>query len=86
MAANNSTKQKSNNKPAKQDKKGKKEGSLRTYLKNVKSELRRVVWPTKNEVINYSVVVVATLIFFGVLIYIVDTLIIPIFVAFAGLR
>ncbi len=87
MAAKNNAQQKQNKKPVKQNKKEKGEdSSLKFYLKNVRSELKRVVWPTKSEVINYSLVVVATLIFFGVLIYIVDTLIIPVFVAFAGLR
>ncbi len=87
MAAKNNAQQKQNKKPVKQNKKEKGEdSSLKSYLKNVRSELKRVVWPTKSEVINYSLVVVATLIFFGVLIYIVDTLIIPVFVAFAGLR
>lgn len=59
---------------------------FRTYIKDVKSELHRVVWPTKHDVLNYTIVVLATLVFFGGLIYIIDSLIIPIFVAFAGLR
>lgn len=57
-----------------------------SYIKDVKSELHRVVWPTKHDVLNYTMVVLATLVFFGVLIYVIDSLIIPIFVAFAGLR
>lgn len=56
------------------------------YLKDVKHELHRVVWPTKPEILNYTLVVLATLVFFGALIYIIDSLIIPLFVAFAGLR
>ena len=32
------------------------------YLREVRSELRRVNWPTRREVINYTIVVVATLI------------------------
>lgn len=56
------------------------------YLKDVKAELHRVVWPTKGEVMQYTGVVLSTLIFFGVLIYIIDSLVIPLFVAFSGLR
>ncbi len=33
----------------------------RQYLSEVKSELRRVSWPTRNEVINYTIVVLVTL-------------------------
>jgi preprotein translocase subunit SecE len=35
----------------------------RQYASEVRSEMRRVSWPTRNEVINYSIVVLATLIF-----------------------
>ncbi|MEZ5376454.1 MAG: preprotein translocase subunit SecE [Acidimicrobiales bacterium] len=35
---------------------------LRQYTSEVKTELRRVQWPTKNEVINYTMVVIVTLI------------------------
>lgn len=81
----------SKNKPvkAKSKKEIKKEGALSRfggYIKDVKAELHRVVWPTKNDVVSYTLVVLSTLIFFGVLIYIIDSLVVPIFVAFAGLR
>lgn len=42
------------------------------YLKGVKTELKRVVWPGREEVINSSVVVVVTLVFFAVFCLIVD--------------
>ena len=32
------------------------------YIREVRSELRRVNWPTRREVINYTIVVMATLI------------------------
>lgn len=50
---------------------------LRGYLKDVRSEVKRVVWPTKQEVINSSLVVVAALVFFGVFIYLIDTAVVP---------
>ena len=47
-----------------------------TYFKNVKSEMQRVIWPTRKELLNASLVVIGALIFFGVLIAIVDNLVI----------
>jgi preprotein translocase subunit SecE len=44
------------------------------YLKNVRTELRRVVWPTRKEVLNSSVIVVITLVFFIFFTLIVDSL------------
>ena len=47
-----------------------------TYFHDVRSEMKRVVWPTRAEVLNSSVVVVTTLIFFIVFILIVDQVVI----------
>ena len=46
------------------------------YCKDVKSELQRVVWPTKRELINASLIVIGAIIFFGVLIAIIDNIIV----------
>ena len=46
---------------------------LKDYLHNVKLEMKRVTWPTKQEVINCSIIVVCTLIFFGVFIFLIDS-------------
>ncbi|HYN98520.1 MAG TPA: preprotein translocase subunit SecE [Actinomycetota bacterium] len=43
-----------------------------TFLKEVKGELGRVAWPTRQEVITYSVVVLVTVIFFMVVIAGID--------------
>lgn len=89
-AVTNSSAQQGKNKPAKNNPKKSDNTSIvkrgTGYLKDVKSELHRVVWPTKNDVVNYTLVVLGTLVFFGVLITIIDSIIIPVFVAFAGLR
>ena len=45
---------------------------LGAYLKGVKTELKRVVWPGREEVINSSIVVVVTLVFFALFSLIVD--------------
>ena len=47
-----------------------------TYFRDVRSEMKRVEWPTRAEVLNSSVVVVTTLIFFIVFILIVDQVVI----------
>jgi len=44
------------------------------YLKDVRTELRRVIWPSKAEVINSSIVVIVTLIFFVLFTLIVDNI------------
>jgi preprotein translocase subunit SecE len=43
--------------PAKQERTG-----LGTFLKEVRQELRKVAWPTRAEVINYSIIVLVTLV------------------------
>lgn len=48
------------------------------YLKDVRAEMRRVVWPTRSEVGNSSVVVVTTLVIFIVLIFVFDQVILRI--------
>lgn len=45
---------------------------LGQYFKDVRSEMRRVVWPNRQEVLNSSVVVIVTLLFFVAFTLIVD--------------
>jgi preprotein translocase subunit SecE len=47
---------------------------LRTFLHEVRSELRRVTWPPKTEVYPTTIVVIVTTIIFGVLLYGVDVI------------
>ena len=42
------------------------------YLHDVQAEMRRVVWPSRKEVINSSGIVITTLVIFVVLILIYD--------------
>lgn len=46
------------------------------YCKEVKGEMQRVVWPTRPELLNASLIVVAALVFFGVGIAIIDNIIV----------
>jgi preprotein translocase subunit SecE len=51
---------------------------LGQYFRDVRGEMRRVVWPNRQEVLNSSVVVIVTLIFFVVFTLIVDTAVVQV--------
>lgn len=51
---------------------GKKKFSLKKYWKDLKSEFRKVVWPTKKQVINNTGVVLVTMAVVGVFIWALD--------------
>ena len=56
------------------------------FLRDVRAEMKRVTWPSRQDVIRWSGVVVGALIFFGVYVAILDNLIItPGLVALSGL-
>jgi preprotein translocase subunit SecE len=42
------------------------------FLKDVKSELKKVTWPSRNEVYSTTVVVIAATIFFGFYLFFMD--------------
>ena len=48
--------------------------------------MHRVTWPSRTELTNYSVAVVAMLIAFGVAVWLVDTGVVAGLVGFTGLR
>lgn len=45
---------------------------IKNYFGSVRSEMKRVTWPQKQELVNYSVVVCASLIVVGVVIALLD--------------
>jgi preprotein translocase subunit SecE len=45
---------------------------LRTFFSEVKSELKKVTWPSKQEVYNTTIVVILTTVFFGFYLYGLD--------------
>jgi preprotein translocase subunit SecE len=45
---------------------------LRTFLTEVRSELKNVTWPSRQEIVSTTVVVVATAVFFGFYLYSLD--------------
>ncbi|MDO9557763.1 MAG: preprotein translocase subunit SecE [Coriobacteriia bacterium] len=44
------------------------------YVGDVRAEMKRVVWPNRAEVINSSIVVVMTLLFFVAFTFVIDSL------------
>ena len=75
-------------KPAKETKKASSKPKKRRFgfLSDVRSELRRVTWPSKQEVLQWSGVVVVALIFFGVFVVVLDDWVVtPILFAISSL-
>jgi preprotein translocase subunit SecE len=54
------------------------------YFRDVRTEMTRVVWPTRPEVLNSSVVVVTALIFFILFIAIIDYVVVIPFLGFVS--
>lgn len=51
----------------------KKRGSLKEYFKGVKLEMKKVVWPTKQELGSYTAVVLAACAFFALAFWAIDS-------------
>lgn len=51
----------------------KKKQGFRDYLKGVKLEMKKVVWPTKKELSAYTITVIATCLVFGLAFWAIDT-------------
>jgi preprotein translocase subunit SecE len=47
---------------------------LGIFLKDVKAELKKVTWPSKNEVVSTTIVVIAATIFFGFYLFFMDVI------------
>lgn len=48
------------------------------FLKEAKEELKKVAWPSQDEVTKYTVVTVITVAFFSILLWLVDSLLMQI--------
>ena len=53
----------------------KKSKKMGTYFKGVKHEMKKVIWPSKKELLNYTAVVVALSIFVAFIVWVLDILI-----------
>lgn len=56
------------------------------YLKGVRLEMRRVTWPTRQELAKYSVSTIAMLLLTGASVWAIDNGFISAIIAFSGLR
>ncbi len=48
--------------------------TISQFLTEVKAEMKKVTWPTRDEVLSYTIVVVTTVVLMGGLIYLADIL------------
>lgn len=63
-------------KPAKAEAKGKKDkkkGGIKKYFRDLRSEIKKVVWPSKSKVINNTGVVLTVMIVVGLFLFGIDT-------------
>ena len=60
--------------------------STKRYFGEVRTEMHRVVWPSKSELTNYSAAVIASLVIFGVAVWLVDTGFVALLVGLTGLH
>ena len=51
---------------------GKKRTGVRQFLKEVRQELRKVAWPTRRELVSYTIVVLVTVVVMGSFIFGLD--------------
>ncbi|MBR2405140.1 MAG: preprotein translocase subunit SecE [Clostridia bacterium] len=49
-------------------------GRITKYFKEVKSEMKKVVWPSKKQVIKNTLIVIAAVVLIGVVIWALDLL------------
>ena len=72
--------------PAKKEEKKKPKKVRFQFLRDVRAEMKRVTWPTRQDVLRWTGVVVGALVFFGVYVAVLDNVVItPALVALTGL-
>jgi preprotein translocase subunit SecE len=59
---------------------------LKTFFVEVRSELKKVTWPSKQEVYGTTIVVILTTVFFGFYLYGLDILLSQLFTKVLGSR
>ena len=50
-----------------------KKGKTGNFLKGVKAEMRKVIWPSKKDLINYTLVVIGISVAISALVFLIDT-------------
>jgi len=46
---------------------------VKRFLRELRSELRKVIWPTRKETVQYAIVVIGTVFVISVFIWVVDS-------------
>jgi len=59
--------------PQQQQQEQQRKGGLREYFRGVRVETKKVVWPTRKELLSYTIVVFIACAFFGLFLWAVDT-------------
>lgn len=47
-------------------------GQVRHFIHEVRLEMKKVIWPTQNEVFNTTIIVILTVLFFSVFMFVAD--------------
>ena len=66
-------KSKPKNAPSQQPQQQERQSGLREYFKGVRTETKKVVWPTRKELVSYTIVVLIACAFFGLYLWGVDS-------------
>ncbi|MCD7742040.1 MAG: preprotein translocase subunit SecE [Ruminococcus sp.] len=74
MAKKADSKEVKSSKSAKKPKDKKKKGGVKKYFRDLKSEIKKVVWPSRSKVINNTGVVIALMIVLGLALFGIDSL------------
>jgi preprotein translocase subunit SecE len=53
--------------------KKRRKGALKEYFKGVRLETKKVVWPTRKEMVSYTIVVLVACVFFSLVIWGIDS-------------
>ena len=63
-----------NEKPSKKqkEKKPKKNGGFMKFFRDLKGEFKKIVWPSKKQIINNTLVVIAAILVVGAFIWVID--------------
>lgn len=54
------------------EKKSKKENSVLKFFRDLKGEFKKIVWPSKKQIINNTVIVIVAIIVIGCFIWVLD--------------
>lgn len=59
----------------KKEKKTKKHSKIGTFIKEVREEVSKIKWPSKKDMVKYSVATIIFVIFFALFFYVIDLII-----------